>query len=67
MSNIEIDIKKEVVIFLRGGSGVGKTIIADALVKKIPFSTKIDIDNLRYMIYGGRVASWSKLKLAIAN
>ena len=62
MSNIEFGVKKRVALFLRGGSGVGKTTIADALVKKIPFSTKIDIDDLRYMIYGGRVASWSKLK-----
>ncbi len=62
MSNTEFGLKKRVALFLRGGSGVGKTTIADALVKKIPFSTKIDIDNLRYMIYGGRVASWSELK-----
>ncbi len=62
MSNLEFGVKKKVALFLRGGSGVGKTTIADALVKKIPFSTKIDIDDLRYMIYGGRVASWSKLK-----
>ncbi len=62
MSDKEFGVKKRVVLFLRGGSGVGKTTIADALVKKIPFSTKIDIDELRYMISGGRVASWSKLK-----
>ncbi len=62
MSNLKFGVKKKVVLFLRGGSGVGKTTIADALVKIIPFSTKIDVDNLRYMIYGGRVASWSKLK-----
>ncbi len=62
MSNKEFGVKKRVALFLRGGSGVGKTTIADALVKKIPFSTKIDIDDLRYMICGGRVASWSKLK-----
>ena len=62
MSKTEFGVKKGVVLFLRGGSGVGKTTIADALVKLIPFSTKVDIDNLRYMIYGGRVASWSKLK-----
>ncbi|KKN17722.1 hypothetical protein LCGC14_0963010 [marine sediment metagenome] len=62
MSNIEFSIKKRIALFLRGGSGVGKTTIADALVKKIPFSTKIDIDDLRYMIHGGRVASWSELK-----
>ena len=62
MSYTEFGVKKGVVLFLRGGSGVGKTTIADALVKKIPFSTKIDIDELRYMICGGRVASWSKLK-----
>ena len=62
MSNLEFGIKKNVALFLRGGSGVGKTTIADALVKIIPISTKIDVDNLRYMIYGGRVASWSKLK-----
>ncbi len=43
MSIIEFGIKKEVVLFLRGGSGVGKTTIADALVKKIPFSTKIEV------------------------
>ena len=62
MNNIEFGVKKRVTILLRGGSGVGKTTIADALVKKIPFSTKIDIDDLRYMIHGGRVASWSELK-----
>ena len=62
MSDTEFGVKKRVVLFLRGGSGVGKTTIADALVKIIPFSTKIDIDELRYMICGGRVASWSKLK-----
>ena len=62
MSNVIFGVKKGVALFLRGGSGVGKTTIADALVKLIPFSTKVDIDNLRYMIYGGRVASWSKLK-----
>ncbi len=62
MSNIEFGVKKGVALFLRGGSGVGKTTIADALVKIIPFSTKIDIDYLRYMIYRGRVASWSNLK-----
>jgi shikimate kinase len=60
-NNIEFGLEKKVAIFLRGGSGVGKTTIADALVEKIPFSTKIDIDDLRYMISGGRVASWSKL------
>ncbi len=62
MSNTEFGLKKGVALFLRGGSGVGKTTIADVLVKKIPFSAKIDIDELRYMILGGRVASWSKLK-----
>jgi len=62
MSNLEFGVEKRVALFLRGGSGVGKTTVADALIKKIPFSTKIDIDNLRYMICGGRVASWSKLK-----
>ncbi len=62
MNNIEFGKKKKVVVFLRGGTGVGKTTIADTLVKKIPFSAKIDIDDLRYMIEGGRVASWSKLK-----
>lgn len=62
MNDIEFGRKKKAVVFLRGGTGVGKTTIANALVKKIPFSTKIDIDDLRYMIYGGRVASWSKLK-----
>jgi hypothetical protein len=62
MSNLEFSVKKKVALFLRGGSGVGKTTIADALVKKIPFCVKIDVDNLRYMIQGGRVASWSKLK-----
>ena len=62
MSNLKFGVKKKVALFLRGGSGVGKTTIADALVKIIPFSTKIDVDNLRYMIQGGRVASWSKLK-----
>ena len=62
MNNIEFGRKKKVVVFLRGGTGVGKTTIADTLVKKIPFSAKIDIDDLRYMIKGGRVASWSKLK-----
>ena len=62
MSKREFGVGKKVALFLRGGSGVGKTTIADALVKKIPFSTKIDIDELRYMICGGRVASWSKLK-----
>ncbi len=62
MSNLKFGIKKGVALFLRGGSGVGKTTIADALVKKIPFSANIDIDDLRYMIFGGRVASWSELK-----
>ena len=62
MSNLEFSVKKKVALFLRGGSGVGKTTIADALVKIIPFSSKIDIDDLRYLIHGGRVASWSKLK-----
>ncbi len=62
MSKREFGVGKKVALFLRGGSGVGKTTIADALVKIIPFSTKIDIDELRYMICGGRVASWSKLK-----
>ncbi len=62
MSDLKYGVKKKVALFLRGGSGVGKTTIADALVKKIPFSNIIDIYDLRYMIYGGRVASWSKLK-----
>ena len=56
MINLEFGVKKKVALFLRGGSGVGKTTIADALVKIIPFSTKIDVDDLRYMIHGGRVA-----------
>jgi len=62
MSNSKFGVKKKVTLFLRGGSGVGKTTIADALVKIIPYSAKIDVDYLRYMIYSGRVASWSKLK-----
>ena len=62
MKNMEFGRKKKVVVFLRGGTGVGKTTVADTLVKKIPFSVKIDIDDLRYMIKGGRVAAWSKLK-----
>ncbi len=62
MNNIEFGRRKKVVVFLRGGTGVGKTTVADTLVKKIPFSVKIDIDELRYMIKGGRVAAWSKLQ-----
>ena len=62
MNNLEFGKKKKIALFLRGGSGVGKTTITDALVKIIPFSAKIEVDDLRYMIYGGRVASWSKLK-----
>jgi len=54
--------KKKIVIILRGGTAVGKSTIADALVKKIPFSAKIEIDDLRYMIKGGLVASRSKLR-----
>ena len=33
MNDIEFGRKKRVAIFLRGGSGVGKTTIADALVE----------------------------------
>ncbi len=54
--------KKKIVIILRGGPAVGKSTIAVALAKKIPFSAKIDIDDLRYMIKGGLVASRSKLR-----
>ncbi len=54
--------KRELAVFLRGGPGVGKTTLAEALSKKIPFSAKIDIDDLRYMIKGGCVASKSNLK-----
>ena len=51
--------KKEIAIILRGGTGVGKSTTAEALVKKIPFSAKIDIDDLRYLIKGGLIASRS--------
>jgi len=54
--------KKEIAIILRGGTGVGKSTTAEALVKKIPFSAKIDIDDLRYLIKGGLIASRSKLR-----
>lgn len=54
--------KKCVAIFLRGGSGVGKSTLADALVKVIPFSAKIEVDELRYMISGGLVGSISNVK-----
>ena len=54
--------KKEIVIILRGGPGVGKSTTAEALVKEIPFSAKIDIDDLRYLIKGGLIASRSKLR-----
>jgi hypothetical protein len=54
--------KKEIALILRGGPGVGKSTLAEVLAKKIPFSAKIDIDNLRYMIKGGLVASKSDLR-----
>jgi len=54
--------EKNVAIFLRGGSGVGKSTLAKALVRLIPFSAKIDVDELRYMISGGLVASRGNVK-----
>ena len=45
------------VIFLRGGTGVGKTTIARELAKRIHPSVHIEQDVIRYMIVNGLVAS----------
>jgi len=58
----KIGMKRNIALFLRGGSGVGKSTLANALVRLIPFSAKIDVDELRYMISGGLVASKSNVK-----
>jgi adenylate kinase family enzyme len=55
-SNKEIN-KKGIAIFLRGGTGVGKTTIAKLLARKLENSVHIEQDNLRYMIVNGLVAS----------
>lgn len=62
--NDENKLKKKnlVALFLRGGSGVGKSTLADTLVKLIPFSAKIDVDELRYLVKGGLVGSRSNIK-----
>lgn len=49
--------KKRIAIFLRGGTGVGKTTIAKLLAKKIDKSVHLEQDILRYMIVNGLVAS----------
>ena len=54
--------KKNVAIILRGVSGVGKSTLANILVKKIPFSARIDVDELRYFVKGGIVGSRSSIK-----
>ncbi len=58
----EMKKKKFVVIILRGISGVGKTTLANILVKKIPLSVIIDVDELRYFVKGGIVGSRSSIK-----
>lgn len=49
--------KNRTAIFLRGGTAVGKTTIAEMLSKKLNPSVHIEQDNLRYMIVNGLVAS----------
>jgi len=49
------------VIFLRGGTGVGKTTIGKLLSKEINPSVFIEQDKLRYMVVNGLVASRAKL------
>lgn len=62
--NNEKKIRKKirVAIFLRGGTGIGKSTLTEALAKLIPFSAKIEVDELRNMISGGLVGSRSEVK-----
>ena len=62
--NNEKEIRKNnrVAIFLRGGTGVGKSTLTESLSKLIPFSAKIEVDELRNMISGGLVGSRSDVK-----
>lgn len=50
-----------IVIILRGGTGVGKTTIAKLLAQKLMRSVHIEQDILRYMIVNGLVASRTSL------
>ena len=49
------------VIFLRGGTGVGKTTIGELLSQELYPSVFIEQDKLRYMVVNGLVASRVKL------
>ena len=49
-------------IFLRGGTGVGKTTIGKKLAEKISPSVFIEQDILRYMVVNGLVASRTGLQ-----
>ncbi len=57
-NNKKSDLK---VIFLRGGTGVGKTTIGKLLSNELYPSVCIEQDKLRYMVVNGLVASRAKL------
>jgi len=56
-SKIKDKGRRKIAIMLRGGTGVGKTTIAEALAKKLTKTVHIEQDKLRYMIVNGLVAS----------
>ncbi len=61
MKKRKVNNKKPFAIFLRGGTGVGKTTIGKKLAEKISPSVFIEQDILRYMVVNGLVASRTRL------
>ena len=55
-------VEENIVIILRGGTGVGKTTIAKLLAQKLKRSVHVEQDILRYMIVNGLVASRTSLQ-----
>ncbi len=62
MKKQKVNNKKSFAIFLRGGTGVGKTTIGKKLAEKISPSVFIEQDILRYMVVNGLVASRTGLQ-----
>ncbi len=62
MKKSKVNNKKPFAIFLRGGTGVGKTTIGKKLAEKISPSVFIEQDILRYMVVNGLVASRTGLQ-----